>query len=98
MKKQDYLDNLDTFINDPESVGFTQDIIPVAMWLRGYMPSDDYMSACNKTSMEIRLLLCNIVEIDINSVSRLMVMNGYSIGGLSDSNPEWLMKRIDDAQ
>lgn len=42
MNRQDYLDTLDTFVHDPQSVGFDENIIPVAMWLRGFMPGDDY--------------------------------------------------------
>ncbi|MBO4813601.1 MAG: hypothetical protein J5523_01435 [Muribaculaceae bacterium] len=96
MSKQDYLDNLETFIHEPESVGFGDEIIPVAMWLRNYMPGTDDMSACNKSSNDIRSLLCDIVEVSVNDVSRLMVLNGYSLGGANQSFPEWLMQPIAD--
>lgn len=96
MNRQDYLDNLDTFIHDPGKLGFSDDIIPVAMWLRNYMPGDDDMSPCNKSSNAIRSLLCDIVEVSVNDVSRLMVLNGYSLGGANQSFPEWLMQPIDE--
>ena len=96
MNRQDYLDNLETFIHDPDELGFNDDIIPVAMWLRNYMPGDDDMSPCNKSSNAIRSLLCDIVEVTVNDVSRLMVLNGYSLGGSNQSFPEWLMRPIAD--
>ena len=96
MNRQDYLDNLETFLHDPGKLGFSDDIIPVAMWLRNYMPGDDDMSVCNKSSNAIRSLLCDIVEVSVNDVSRLMVLNGYSLGGSNQSFPEWLMQPIDE--
>lgn len=51
MKRQDYLDNLDAFIHEPDSVGFDTNIIPVAMWLRGFMPGDDAFSYNRKNEM-----------------------------------------------
>lgn len=95
MKKQDYLDTLDAFIHEPDSVGFDTNIIPVAMWLRGFMPGDDEHSADNKSSMMIRSLLGDIVDVSLNDVSRLMVLNGYSLNS-SSANPEWMMKPIGD--
>ena len=94
MKRKDYLDNLDNFIHNPSELGFNDDIIPVAMWLRNFMPGDDDMSTCNKSSNAIRSLLCDIVEVSVNDVSRLMVLNGYSLGGSNQSFPEWLMQPI----
>ena len=94
MIRQDYLDTLDTFVHDPSSVGFDDNIIPVAMWLRGYMPGDDDMSPDNMSSAEIQALLCDIVSVEINAISRLMVMNGYSLGG-TRLNPAWRMQRIE---
>lgn len=95
MKKQDYLDTLDAFIQEPENVGFGDNIIPVAMWLRGFMPGDDDRSPDNKSSMMIRSLLGDIVDVSLNNVSRLMVLNGYSLNS-SSANPEWMMKPIGD--
>ena len=97
MNKQDYLDNLETFIHEPEKQNFDDNIIPVAMWLRNYMPGDDDLSPCNKSSNAIRSLLCYIVEVSVNDVSRLMVLNGYSLGGTNQTYPEWLMQPIGDA-
>ena len=96
MNKQDYLDNLETYIHEPENVGFGDNIIPVAMWLRGFMPGDDDRSPDNKSSMMIRALLCDIVDVSLNDVSRLMVLNGYSLGGTNQTYPEWLMQPIGD--
>lgn len=95
MKRQDYLDNLDVFIHEPDSVGFDANIIPVAMWLRGFMPGDDDHSPDNKTSLVIRMLMGDIVDVSLNDVSRLMVLNGYSLNS-SSANPEWMMKPIGD--
>ena len=98
MKREDYLDNLDTFINEPDSVGFGDDIIPVAMWLRNFMPGDDDRGSCNKSSAGIRAALCDIVDVSLNEISRLMVLNGYSLGGTSQTYPEWLMQPIENEE
>ena len=95
MKRQDYLDTLDAYIHEPDSVGFDANIIPVAMWLRGFMPGDDAFSAENRSSQSIRALLCDIVEVNLNDVSRLMVLNGYSLNS-SSANPEWMMQPISE--
>ena len=39
MKRQDYLDNLEQYIHEPEKQSFSDEIIPVAMWLRNFMPT-----------------------------------------------------------
>ena len=96
MTREDYLDNLDTFINEPDSVDFSDEIIPVAMWLRNFMPGDDDNSAFNKSSASIRAALCDIVDVSLNEISRLMVLNGYSLGGTNQTYPEWLMQPIGD--
>lgn len=93
MNRQDYLDTLDTFVHDPQSVGFDENIIPVAMWLRSFMPGDDDHSPDNKSSMMIRALLGDIVDVSLNEVSRLMVLNGYSLNR-SSANPEWMLQPI----
>ena len=95
MKKQDYLDTLDAFIHEPENVGFGDNIIPVAMWLRGFMPGDDDRSPDNKSSMMIRALLGDIVDVSLNDVSRLMVLNGFSLNR-SSANPEWMLQPISE--
>lgn len=94
MRRQDYLDTLRDFIDAPENTGFGDNIIPVAMWLRGFMPGDEECSICNKSSLMIRSLLGDIVDVDLNDISRLMIMNGYSLNS-SGTNPEWMMKPIE---
>lgn len=94
MKGQDYLDNLEQFIHEPEKLSFSDEIIPVAMWLRNFMPGDDDNGAFNKSSAAIRAALCDIVDVSINEISRLMVLNGYSLGGTNQTYPEWLMQPI----
>lgn len=96
MKRQDYLDNLEQFIHEPENLNFSDEIIPVAMWLRNFMPGDDDNSAFNKSSASIRAALCDIVDVSLNEISRLMVLNGYSLGGTNQTYPEWLMQPIGD--
>lgn len=95
MKRQDYLDNLEQFIHEPEKLSFSDEIIPVAMWLRNFMPGDDDNGAFNKSSAAIRAALCDIVDVSLNEISRLMVLNGYSLNS-SSANPEWMMKPIGD--
>lgn len=95
MNRQDYLDNLDNFIHDPAKMGFEDTIIPVAMWLRNFMPGDNDMSMCNKSSNAIRALLSDIVDVNVNDIARLMVLNGYSLGGANQAFPEWLMLPVD---
>ena len=96
MKRQDYLDNREQFIHEPETQSFSDEIIPVAMWLRNFMPGDDDNSAFNKSSAGIRAALCDIVDVSLNEISRLMVLNGYSLGGTNQTYPEWLMQPIGD--
>ncbi len=96
MKRQDYLDNLEQFIHEPEKLNFSDEIIPVAMWLRNFMPGNDDNGAFNKSSAAIRAALCDIVDVSLNEISRLMVLNGYSLGGTNQTYPEWLMQPIGD--
>ena len=96
MKRQDYLDNLEQYIHEPEKQSFSDEIIPVAMWLRNFMPGDDDNGAFNKSSAAIRAAQCDIVDVSLNEISRLMVLNGYSLGGANQSFPEWLMQPITD--
>ena len=96
MKRQDYLDNLEQFIHEPEKLSFSDEIIPVAMWLRNFMPGNDDNGAFNKSSAAIRAALCDIVDVSLNEISRLMVLNGYSLGGTNQTYPEWLMQPIGD--
>ncbi len=95
MIRKDYLDNLETYIHEPENVGFGDEIIPVAMWLRNFMPGDDDRSPDNKSSMMIRALLCDIVDVSLNEISRLMVLNGYSLNR-SSANPKWMLQPISE--
>lgn len=94
MIRKDYLDNLEQFIHEPEKLSFSDEIIPVAMWLRNFMPGDDDNGAFNKSSAAIRAALCDIVDVSLNEISRLMVLNGYSLGGTNQTYPEWLMQPI----
>ena len=96
MNSKEYLENLEGFIHEPEAVGFGDNIIPVAMWLRNFMPGDDDNGAFNKSSATIRAALCDIVDVSLNDISRLMVLNGYSLGGSNQTCPEWLMQPIGD--
>ena len=96
MKRQDYLDNLEQYIHEPEKLNFSDEIIPVAMWLRNFMPGDDDNGPFNKSSAAIRAALCDIVDVSLNEISRLMVLNGYSLGGTNQTYPEWLMQPIGD--
>lgn len=96
MIRQDYLDNLEQFIHEPEKLSFSDEIIPVAMWLRNFMPGDDDNGPFNKSSAAIRAALCDIVDVSLNEISRLMVLNGYSLGGTNQTYPEWLMQPIGD--
>ena len=96
MIRQDYLDNLEQFIHEPEKLSFSDEIIPVAMWLRNFMPGDDDNGSFNKSSAAIRAALCDIVDVSLNEISRLMVLNGYSLGGTNQTYPEWLMQPIGD--
>lgn len=96
MSKQDYLENLANFIHQPEDFSFDDNIIPVAMWLRNYMPGDDDMSTCNKSSAAIRSIMSDIVDVKLNDITRLMILNGYTLGGANQAFPEWLMQPIGD--
>lgn len=96
MRRQDYLDNLEQFIHEPEKLNFSDEIIPVAMWLRNFMPGDDDNGSFNKSSAAIRAALCDIVDVSLNEISRLMVLNGFSLGGTNQTYPEWLMQPIGD--
>ena len=53
MKRQDYLDNLEQYIHEPEKLNFSDEIIPVAMWLRNFMPGDDDNGSFNKSSAAV---------------------------------------------
>ena len=92
MNRQDYLDNLENFIHQPDKFGFDVNIIPVAMWLRNFMPAEDNASHMwFKSSQAIRAALSEIVDVELNDISRLMVLNGYALSGDSPEFPEWAM-------
>lgn len=95
MNKQDYLDNLEQYIHEPEKHDFGDEIIPVAMWLRNFIPGDDHFSPYNHSSMWIKTAVADIVDVSINDITRLMILNGYSLGGTATS-PEWIMQSIGD--
>ncbi|MBQ7690480.1 MAG: hypothetical protein IJT30_04705 [Muribaculaceae bacterium] len=96
MNVQDYLDNLEICIHEPETVGLPQEIIPVAMWLRDFMPGDDPDGLWNKSSASIRACLADVVDVSLNDISRLMLLNGYSLGGANPNYPEWRIQLIGD--
>ena len=43
----------------------------------------------------IRALLGDIVDVSLNDVSRLMVLNGYSLNR-SSAKPEWMLQPISE--
>lgn len=97
MNRQDYLDTLDTFIHQPETMNMPDEIIPVAMWLRGFMPGDENDPDTEQySSLDIAGIVSDIVNVTVNEVSRLMVMNNYSISKSNRRYPKWLMKPIDE--
>lgn len=97
MNKQDYLDTLDTFIHQPETVNMPDEIIPVAMWLRAYMPADENDPDVElHSSLDIAGIVSDVAMVGINDISRLLVLNGYSLSVRNRRFPEWIMKPIDN--
>ena len=97
MNRQDYLSNLDTFIHQPDTVDMPDELIPVAMWLRAYMPcADDDPEAELHSSLDIAGIVSDIASVTVNEISRLMVLNGYSLSTRNRRFPEWLMKPCDE--
>lgn len=97
MDRKDYLDTLQTFVDEPESVGMSEEIIPVAMWLRGWMPADDgEADAEMHSSSEILGMVADIAVVTVNAISKLMVMNGYTLSEVERTYPRWVMKPVGD--
>ena len=88
-----YNKTLSSIIEDPKAYGFDDNIIPVCQFLAYFCPvNPPCENFANMSSFRIvHEELSSIVEIDINTVSRLMLRLGYQL--YYNGTAEWSMMR-----
>lgn len=87
-----YNENLNAIIDNPADFGFDDTIIPVCQFLAYFCPvNPPCNNFANMTSVQIIDELAGIVDVDINTVCRLMLTLGYKI--YYKGSPEWSMMR-----
>lgn len=78
MTDQEYLDLCDDIAQDPAKYGLSNEAAVVAALLKDYRPEkNDLGNLPMWTSKDIVELVDDMVNIDINEVSRLMMKLGY---------------------
>ena len=83
-----YHNKLEEIINDPKANGFDENIIVVCQYLAFYFPVNPPCNNVNNiTTMGIVDELSGMVDIDINTVARLMLTIGYRT--YAGRSPEW---------
>ena len=96
-----YTRKLQLIIDDPRAYGFDERIIVVCQYLAYFFPEDiNDVAFANRTSYGIIDELSGMVDIDVNSICRLMIELGYRVSSLNHS-PEWSMRQAmfpDDAE
>ncbi|MBO5272299.1 MAG: hypothetical protein J6B30_05745 [Muribaculaceae bacterium] len=87
-----YNDSLNAIIANPKEYGFDNTIIPVCQFLAYFCPvNPPCNNFANMTTVQIISELDGIVDVDINTVCRLMLALGYKI--YYKGSPEWSMMR-----
>lgn len=87
-----YNEKIKNLIAAPEALGFDPNIVAVAQYLSYFCPVNPPEDCFdNRTSAGIISDLAGIVDIDINTVTRLMLHLGYSI--YYRGEPRWAMER-----
>ena len=96
-----YTRKLQLIIDDPKAYGFDERIIVVCQYLGYFFPEDTTEVAfANRTSYGIIDELSGMIDIDVNTICRLMLELGYRVSSLNHS-PEWSMRQAlfpDDAE
>lgn len=87
-----YNENINAIIANPEDFGFDDTIIPVCQFLAYFCPvNPPCYNFANMSSVQIIDELAGIVDIDVNTMSKLMTALGYKI--YYKGTPEWSMMR-----
>lgn len=95
-----YTNKLQLIIDNPKAYGFDDRIIVVCQYLAYFFPTDTTdLGVANRTSYGIIDELSGMIDIDVNSICRIMLELGYRVSSLNHS-PEWSMRQAmfpDDA-
>lgn len=87
-----YNANLGEVIANPNEYGFDETIIPVCQFLAYFCPvNPPCNNFANMTSVQIIAELDSIVDVDVNTISKLMIALGFKI--YYNGTPEWSMMR-----
>ncbi|MBR3830771.1 MAG: hypothetical protein IKJ52_05920 [Muribaculaceae bacterium] len=87
-----YNTTLGDIIANPKGHGFDETIIPVCLFLAYFCPvNPPCNNFANMTSVQIIAELDSIVDVDVNTISKLMIALGFNI--YYNGTPEWSMMR-----
>lgn len=87
-----YNATLGDIIANPKEHGFDDTIIPVCQFLAYFCPvNPPCNNFANMTSVQIIAELDSIVDVDVNTISKLMIALGFKI--YYNGTPEWSMMR-----
>lgn len=87
-----YNATLGEIIANPKDYGFDETIIPVCQFLAYFCPvNPPCNNFANMTSAQIIDELAGIVDVDVNTISKLMIALGFKI--YYKGTPEWSMMR-----
>lgn len=87
-----YNATLGEIIANPKEYGFDETIIPVCQFLAYFCPvNPPCNNFANMTSVQIIAELDSIVDVDVNTISKLMIALGFKI--YYNGTPEWSMMR-----
>lgn len=87
-----YNATLGDIIANPKGYGFDETIIPVCHFLAYFCPvNPPCNNFANMTSVQIIDELAGIVDVDVNTISKLMIALDFKI--YYNGTPEWSMMR-----
>lgn len=87
-----YNATLGDIIANYKEYGFDETIIPVCQFLAYFCPvNPPCNNFANMTSVQIIAELDSIVDVDVNTISKLMIALGFNI--YYKDTPEWSMMR-----
>lgn len=92
-----YMNKIEVILYHHDELGLPVDAVFVAMYLRQFRPIIPAgMSLDNESSRSIQETLSGVREVEINTVSDVLLMMGYQLYFDGDLPPVWVMRHVDD--
>lgn len=92
-----YMNKIEVILYHHDELGLPVDAVFVAMYLRQFRPIiPAWMSLDNESSRSIQETLSGVREVEINTVSDVLLMMGYQLYFDGDLPPVWAMRHVDD--